>query len=88
VRDLKREVEQLASRDRAVIHSLSKRLPFEHLGHDERHARVGADVVHGEDIGMIHRRGGVRFLLESMEAISIGRERGGQDLYGDVTPEP
>ena len=37
---------------------------------------------------MIQRRGGARLLLESMEAIGIGRDGRGQDLDGHVTPEP
>ena len=37
---------------------------------------------------MVQRRGRAGFLLESMEAIDVGRECGGQDLDRNVTPEP
>ena len=42
----------------------------------------------GEDVGMIQRRGGARLLLEALEPIGIERERGGQDLDGNVAAEP
>ena len=88
VRDLEGQVDHLANRDRAAIHSPAKRLAFEHLGHDERHARIGADVVHRKNIGMVQRRGSAGFLLESMETIDVSGKRGGQHLDGDVAPEP
>ena len=37
---------------------------------------------------MVQRRGGAGFLLESTEAIDVGRERRGQDFDRDVTSEP
>ena len=39
--------------------------------------RKVADVEHGEDVRVVQRRGRAGFLLESMEAIDIGRECGG-----------
>ena len=46
-----------------------------------------ADVVHREDVGMAQRGGGARFLLESPHPVGIGRERGGNDLDGDIASE-
>ena len=63
------------------------RLPFEQFGHDERRIALRADVVHRQDVGMVQRCGRVCFLLESAEAIGIGRERGGQHLDRDVAPK-
>ena len=37
---------------------------------------------------MVQRGGGARFLLEALQALGVGRERRGQDLDGDVAPEP
>jgi hypothetical protein len=37
---------------------------------------------------VIQRGGGAGLLLESREAIDVGRKRGGQDLDRDVTPQP
>ena len=37
---------------------------------------------------MVQRRGRAGFLLESMEAIDVGRECAGQYLDRNVTPEP
>jgi hypothetical protein len=47
-----------------------------------------ADIVDGEDVRMVERGGGAGFLLEALEAPRIGRESGGQDFDGDVTPQP
>jgi len=37
---------------------------------------------------MIQRRGGACFLLEATQAIGIRAELGGQDLDGNISPEP
>jgi hypothetical protein len=40
------------------------------------------------DVRGVQRRGRAGFLLESMEAIDVGRECAGQYLDRNVTPEP
>ena len=87
-RDLQRILSRLANGDRATPRPLSKRLAFEQLGHDERRTAISADVVHREDVRVVQRRGRAGFLLESMEAIDVGRECAGQYLDRNVTPEP
>ncbi len=47
-----------------------------------------ADVVDGQNIGMVQRGGGARFLLEASEALGIGGHRGRKDLDRYVAPEP
>ena len=49
---------------------------------------ISADVVHRKDVRVVQRRGRAGFLLESMEAIDVGRECAGQDLDRNVAPEP
>ena len=49
---------------------------------------MGADVVDGEDVGVIERGDGARLLLEAAQPVRIGREPRGQDLDRDVAPEP
>ena len=79
-RDLKGMLDRLANSDRATIQPVPKRLPFEQLGYDEGRFGMGADVVHGEDVRVVQRRRRAGFLLESMQAIDVGRERRGQVL--------
>lgn len=47
-----------------------------------------ADVMNGENVGMVQRRGRPRFLIEPLHAVTVGRKHGRQDLDGDVTPQP
>ena len=46
-----------------------------------------ADVVHGNNRGMVERGCGPGFLLEPPQAIMIGCVSGGQDLDRDVATE-
>src|SRR6516162_8175721 len=41
---------------------------------------MGADVVDREDVRMVQCRGRAGLLLESKKAVSVGRERRGQNL--------
>ena len=47
-----------------------------------------ADVVDGDDVGMVERRGGPRFLLEAPQASGSADTLGGQDLDRHLAPEP
>ena len=86
-RDLKGMLDRLANSDRAAIQPVAKRLPFEQLGYDERRFGMGADVVHGEDVRVVQRRRGAGFLLESMQAIDVGRKCRGKDFDRNMTSE-
>ena len=46
-----------------------------------------ADVVHGQDVRMIQCRGCAGFLFEASEALGIGRKRGRENLYRDISAE-
>ena len=46
-----------------------------------------AEVVDGEDVGMVQRGGCAGLLLEPMEALRVGRKRRGEHLDGDVPAE-
>src|SRR4051812_10718806 len=48
---------------------------------------MGADVIDDEDVRMIERARSLSFLLESREAIFIGRKPCGQKLDGYVAAE-
>ena len=86
--DLHGVVERCAYRDGTTAHSLAQRLAFEQLRHDVGHAVVHADVVHREDVRVIQRRSGSRFLLEALKPAGIGRGIGGKNLDRDVAPKP
>src|SRR5262245_29816395 len=47
-----------------------------------------SDVKNREDVRMIQRRRGARFLLKAAKTIGIGRQRGRQDLDRDVATQP
>ena len=55
---------------------------------DERHAGLLADVVDGQDVRMIQRGGGLRFLLEPAETIGIAGHVARKDLDGNRAIEP
>src|SRR5262245_56584937 len=50
--------------------------------------RSCADLVNGEDVGMVKTRRRARFLLEPADALLILREGGGQKLERDLAAEP
>src|SRR5262245_5234894 len=72
-------------------HSLAQRLALDVFSHDIAQARVFrrslADLVNRDDIRMVKRARGARFLREAAYSTVIGREGGGQELEGDFTPE-
>ena len=65
-----------------------QRAPLDEFHHDEATGFSFADFVNGDDVGMIERGGGARFLLEAPHAISIGSELFGQQLERDLATEP
>src|SRR5947208_2434534 len=49
---------------------------------------MNARVVNHENVGMIERRYGARFLFETLKAIAVSGELGGQDFDRHVAPQP
>ena len=43
-----------------------------------------ADVIDGQDVGVIERRNGSGLLLEAPKVFAIARKSGGEDLDGDI----
>ena len=58
--------------------TLIERLALDELHRDEVDAVFAADVVDGDDAGMVQRRGGLRFLDEAAAAGGIGGRFGRQ----------
>jgi hypothetical protein len=67
--------------------AIPKRRAFKQFGHNEWRAGLRADIVHGEDIRVVQRGGCAGFLLESTEAIDVGRECCGEHFDRDITSE-
>jgi hypothetical protein len=86
VRDLDRVLDRFANRKTG--NRLAQRLAFEQFGHDVRRALMSADVVDRENVRMVERRRGARFLLEARQALDIGRIVVRQHFDGHVAPEP
>ena len=70
--DLHGPLDGFSHGNRFARQPVAERRPFQHFRDDVRRLVVPADVVNGEDVGMIQRRGGARFLLEAGQAIGIG----------------
>src|SRR6266545_778068 len=73
-------VDGFARGKRAVIQNTPQSLTFEQFRNDIGRAIVSADIVNGEDVGMIQCPGGLRLLLEPMQAVAVLRECGRQDF--------
>ena len=67
---------------------LTQRRALEQLGDDVGLIVVGADVVDGEDVGVVQGRGRAGFLLEAAQAIGIAGPERRQHLDRDIAVEP
>ena len=88
VRDLQGVVDGLARREPPGRERRPQRLALEELLDDVRRAVVGADVVHGREVGMVQNAGCLRLLLEAAQPVGVLRERRRKDLDGHVAAEP
>ncbi len=86
-RDLERDVDRLARRERPLVQTLAQGLALEKLGHEVGRSLVRAHIVEHENVGMVQGAGRARLLLEASETIRIGGERGGQHLDRDLTSQ-
>ena len=67
--------------------AMLQRHAVEKLHGDEGLAIVLSDLVDGADVGMIERRGRLRFALKAGERLRIARDFVGQEFQGDETVE-
>ena len=82
--DLHSVINRFANRQRPALQRLPKRGAFEQLGNQIADAIVRPQLKDHQDIGMIQRGCGARFLFEAPQAVGIGREKRGQDFDGDI----
>ena len=87
MRDLNRVFHGLANWDGASVETLPQRFAFEQLRDNVRCTLMPADVVYGENVGMVQRRCRTRLLLEPLEPLWVGRETRRQNLNGYVASE-
>jgi hypothetical protein len=80
--DLNPDRQRLPQLDGAALKHGAERLAFDVLGRDELRATVVADVVHGQDIGMIEARDRARLALEALHALLVAGRARRQDLQG------
>jgi hypothetical protein len=77
-----------AHRQGAGTHPLAQGLTLQKLGHEVRRAFMLAEVVNGEDVGMIQRCNRLRLLLKTPQLLGIAGESPRQDLDRDLAVEP
>src|SRR5580700_8241727 len=85
--DFDGEIEQLADFERLARDFLLERLAFEELHHDESLALVAADFVDGANVGVVERRGGAGFALESFEGLRVFGEVFRKEFQRYETPK-
>src|SRR5262249_9496665 len=85
--DTLRNVQSFIERDRAAAETFGQRLAFDKFQHEEARAVSFLEIIDARDIWGIERRDHLGFMLESLEAVRIGREFIRQDLDGDFALE-
>jgi hypothetical protein len=85
LRNLDRERERLAGRNRTLRDSISQRRSFDELHHQRLDAAAVFEAVQRGDIRMIERRQDFGFALKAREPIAIAGQFCRQDFDGDVT---
>ena len=61
--------------------------PFDQLHREEGGGVRVADLKNRDDVGVIERRSGARFLGETEQSFAVGQKAGRQNLQGHLPPE-
>ena len=88
VRHLRGELEHLWNRELAGPYHLLQGLAGDVLHHHVLRVALRQDVVDGNDIGVIQRGSGLRFLNEAAAAVWIASFAGRQHLHGHNAVQP
>jgi hypothetical protein len=86
--DLHGAVHRLARGKRAALQPAAERLALETLEDHVRHSSFAPDIEDSEDLRVIQGGDGTGLLLETAQSLGIAGLIRGQDLEGDVAPEP
>ena len=81
---LRGQVDRLLRIHPAAAEHVVQREAFDQLHHDVRLAERLADFVDRDDVGMVQRGCGARFLREAGQPIEVGGVLGGKELDGDI----
>ncbi len=87
VGDLRPELHHLVERQRALLQAVGERFPLEQLHHQEVRVALVPDVEQRADVGMVERGDRLRLALETLAALVVLREAGGEDLDRDAAVE-
>jgi hypothetical protein len=74
VRSVRRDREGTLDGERARHEKLPHGLPFDQFHRDERGRLGAADVVDGDDVGVVQSRSRARLLLEAGQTLAVERE--------------
>ena len=86
-RGLYADVEDLAQGQRPALETLAHGFALDEFRHQEPRGVVIADLVDGQDVGMIERRGGTSLVKKTAEALGIDAELAAQDFERHRPPE-
>jgi hypothetical protein len=85
--NLLRQLDRAAMRNRPRPQLVAQRPAFYPLHGEVGGVALSADVVDGQDVRVVERRRGPRFLLEALDAVHR-REAGCENLDGDRALQP
>jgi hypothetical protein len=81
------DIDGLRRGKRTSLDRAAQRLSTDQLGSYPVSAVIAADVVNGDDVGVIERAGRAGFALETGDAVRVARHGGGQHLDRHVALE-
>ena len=87
-RELRAEVERAARRDGPFANPRAQRLAFQQLGDDVALLAFDADVVDGQNVGMVEHPRRPRLLLEPSQRLGVVDQRARQHLDRHVALQP
>lgn len=85
--DRARDAQGLPGLQRACREPLAQGHAVHELHRDEAHSLLFADLVDGDDAGVVQGRGGAGLALEAAQALGAGGDLAGQHLDGGLAPE-
>src|SRR5579859_1431922 len=86
-RDLQSVIGSLRNGDGTLGKTPAQGLALQQFGDNIRGGALKADIINGEDVGVIQGGGGARFLLESAQVIGIVAGSGPNQLEGNVATQ-
>ena len=76
-------LQNLLSRERALRQAVSQRLPLQKLHNQEVDAILMADIMQSANVGMVQRRYGAGFVVETLPGLGIAGQMTREDFDRD-----